>query len=122
MNDVARQPEDPAAKTSHATRNAALWFALLAGPMAWALDLDASYVLVWPAIWAQDKTALLVVTVLTLALTAAGAFVGWRQLRRLPASEAGARFAAVMGVGVCAFAALIIVAQAFSKVGHRLGD
>lgn len=62
-----------------------LWLplAMLAAPGAWALHFALSYGLVYPAQRWQSKTALHVVSLLSVASCVACIALGWRGLRRV---------------------------------------
>jgi hypothetical protein len=97
----------------------ALCFAVLAGPLAWALGLNVGYALVLPACARGAVLPLHLVSVATLLLAAAGGLVAWREWRRIGGGtpdEAGgtiarSRFMAVLGLLASAFFSLVIVAQ-----------
>lgn len=97
----------------------ALWFAVLAGPLAWMLGLNAQYGLVRVACARGSMLYLHAVTVLTLALALAGVWTAWREWRRTgrewPDERLGviprSRFMAVLGVLAGALFSLAIVCQ-----------
>ena len=97
-----------------------LWTGILAGPIAWALDLLASYALVKWVCLSRGYVALHGVMLLALAIVAGGALVSWRALRQTQThrkTDGGrprerARFMAVLGLTLCALFALQIVAGA----------
>jgi hypothetical protein len=66
-----------------ARRNLALWFALLAGPLAWAVRLTLGYILVASDCTSTSRGTLLTLSLVTLVVTLAGGLVGWRMLRSL---------------------------------------
>ena len=75
--------DGPAPAPGGPERLPSLWFGLLAGPAAWALQLPLVYAL---AVWSCDHVgmaALHVVSVLAVAAALAGGFAAWRNLRRL---------------------------------------
>jgi hypothetical protein len=88
---------------------AALWFAVLAGPVAWMLGLNVQYALVRVACAKSSMLPLHLLSLATLALAVAGGVVAWREWRRgtLPAS----RFMAVLGLLAAPLFGLTIVAQ-----------
>lgn len=98
---------------------AALWFALLAGPLAWMLGLNAEYGLVRVACARDGMLYLHAVSVLTLALALAGGWVAWREWKRAggeaPGEEGGtiprARFMSALGLLASALFSLAILAQ-----------
>ena len=97
-----------------------LWTGILAGPVAWALDLETSYALVKWTCAAGTERPFQLMTVAALALTAAGAAVSWTALQHtsgdtpedggLPRQRA--RFMAILGLASCALFALTIAAAA----------
>jgi hypothetical protein len=103
---------------------AALWFALLAGPLAWMLGLNAQYSFVRLACAKGSMLYLHGVTVATLALALAGAWVAWREWHRAgrgwPDEGGGtlprSRFMAVLGLMGGALFGLAIVAQWLANV------
>jgi hypothetical protein len=102
----------------------ALWFAVLAGPLAWMLGLNAQYGLVRVACAKGSMFSLHAVTVLTLALALAGVFVARREWHRAgrawPDEHAGtlsrSRFMAVLGLLAGALFSLAIVSQWLANV------
>lgn len=103
---------------------ALLWFAVLAGPLAWMAGLNADYALVRVACAEGTLVPLHVVTLATLLLTAAGGWVGWREWRRAGAEWPGegdgtiprSRFLAAIALLGSPFFALIILAQWAAKL------
>lgn len=96
-----------------------LWTGILAGPLAWAIDLEASYALVKWSCATHRSDALQLITVGALALTGAGAAVAWAAWRRTVREgghegrrEQRARFMAVLGLTSSALFAITIVAGA----------
>ena len=69
-------------RAAHRT-DASLWVAVLAPPLAWLLDLGASYALVPLACKADSHAALHVATATTLALALGSGALAWRELARL---------------------------------------
>lgn len=98
---------------------AALWFAVLAGPVAWMLGLNAEYGLVRVACAKQDMLPLHAVSLLTLLLALSGGLVAWREWKRAgrewPGEGGGpvprSRFMAAIGLMASALFSLTIVAQ-----------
>ncbi|HEX6042811.1 hypothetical protein [Longimicrobium sp.] len=98
---------------------AALWFAVLAGPLAWMLGLNAQYGLVRVACAKDNMLYLHALSVLTLALALSGGWVAWREWKRAggehPGEEGGtiprARFMAFLGMLASALFSLTILAQ-----------
>lgn len=102
----------------------ALWFALLAGPIAWMLGLNAQYSLVRVACAKGNMLYLHAVTVLTLALALAGVWMAWREWHRAgrawPDEHAGilprSRFMAMLGLLAGVLFSLAIVSQWLANV------
>ncbi len=98
---------------------ATLWFAVLAGPVAWMLGLNAQYGLVRVACAKQNMLYLHSVTLLTLLLAVAGGMAAWREWKRTgrewPGEEAGAigrsRFMVAVGLLGSALFTLAILSQ-----------
>lgn len=100
-----------------------LWTGILAGPVAWALDLGISYALVkWSCSTGRDLV-LHLITPLALALVAGGAVVSWFALQRVTGVEPTdggeprqrAKFMAILGLASSALFALTIVAGAIPR-------
>ncbi|HEX8211558.1 MAG TPA: hypothetical protein VF584_15405 [Longimicrobium sp.] len=98
---------------------AALWFAVLAGPVAWMLGLNVQYSLVRLECENGGVLPLHLVSLATFAIAAAGGVVAWREWRRAggvwPGEGPGAiprsRFMAAMGLLGSPLFALAILAQ-----------
>jgi hypothetical protein len=98
----------------------ALWAGILAGPLAWAVDLMASYAMVKPVCQAGRDTPLHAITIGCLAVVLGGAALSWLAWQRTRADVPGdggrprnrVRFMAVLGLASCALFALQIVAAA----------
>ena len=97
-----------------------LWTGILAGPLAWALDLTVSYALVKWTCTNQRMALFQTLTAAALAIVAGGAIVSSLALRRTAddvPTDGGqprqrARFMALVGVTSCALFALAILANA----------
>jgi hypothetical protein len=98
----------------------AQWAGLLAGPLAWLLQLQTAYTLVsWACAHDVQAISLHIVTVAALLLTAAGGFIAWRSWQRAgkewPGGEGGAvsrsRFMSVLGLFTSAMFFLVILVQ-----------
>ena len=97
----------------------ALWFALLVGPVAWVIGLNAEYALVLIACARGTMLPLHLVSLGTLLMAFSGAAVGWREWRRagvgVPSEEGGtiarSQFMAALGVIGSAYFALVILSQ-----------
>lgn len=111
-------------------RDVLLWLAVLAGPAAWALQLQINYSLTATACAIGGKTLLHLVSLGSLLLALAGAFLAWRWWKKLPegstergdAEESRCRFMALSGVVSCAFFALVIVASEVPNWTLRVCD
>ena len=98
---------------------AVLWFAVLAGPLAWMLGLNAEYGLVRVACAKQNMLYLHSVSLLTLLLALAGGLVAWREWKRTGREWAGeepgaiprSRVLVALGLLASALFSLTILAQ-----------
>lgn len=95
-----------------------LWTGWLMGPLAWALHLMASYLLVPWVCSTGHYWSLHMVTLLTALLAAAGALIAWRQLRGAgrPAGHGKpyvrrVRFMAINGMIISGLSVLIILVE-----------
>ena len=97
-----------------------LWAGILAGPIAWAFDLEASYAVVKWVCSTGKYTVLPLITIGSLALVAGGAVLSWGAWMRtghdVP-TDGGqprqrARFMAGLGLASCALFALQVLAGA----------
>lgn len=115
MADATGPTEDP----RRGRVIAALWFAVLAAPLAWMLGLNAGYGLVRVACARNTNLSLHLVSLATLLLALAGGWVAWREWnrtgRRWPGEQGGplarAEFMAATGVMTSALFSLAIVLQ-----------
>jgi hypothetical protein len=100
-----------------------LWSGILAGPVAWAVDLTASYALVKWVCATRGYGVLHAITVLALAVVGGGAVLSWLALQQTRAdvpTDGGrprqrARFMAVLGLATSALFALQILAGAVPR-------
>jgi hypothetical protein len=100
-----------------------LWMGVLAGPVAFALDLGVSYAIVKWSCSVRSHTVLHAITVLALAMVLAGAVAAGMALRAtrndVPTDGGSprqrARFMAVLGLSACALFALAIFAEAIPR-------
>jgi hypothetical protein len=99
-----------------------LWAGILAGPIAWASDLGASYALVQWTCASQRVGVLHLISLLALMLTMGGAVMSWMALQHTDhlATDAGqprarARFMAVLGLSINALFAAAIIAGAIPR-------
>lgn len=99
---------------STARRLLALWGGWVIGPVAWALHLMVSYLLVQPVCRGGGVAALHAVTMATLLMALGGMALSWRQL---PGREAASsridrtRFLACGGVLISALSAAVILLE-----------
>ena len=97
-----------------------LWAGILAGPIAWAVNLTSNYALVHWVCHTRDHALLFLISGAALAVVCGGAFVSWVALRRTAGdvpTDGGrprqrARFMAILGLTLCALFALQILAGA----------
>jgi hypothetical protein len=100
-----------------------LWCGILAGPIAWAFDLGASYAFVKWSCAARSDGILRLITIAALAMVAGGAVLSWIALRRTVGdapTDGGtprqrAHFMAILGLASAALFALTIVAGAIPR-------
>lgn len=111
-------------------RDVLLWLAFLAGPAAWALQLQINYSLTATACAMGGKMFLHLVSLGAFLIAVAGAFVGWLWRQKLPegstemgdAEESRARFMALAAMVSCVFFALVIVAAEIPNWTLRVCD
>jgi hypothetical protein len=97
-----------------------LWAGILAGPLAWAFDLTASYALVKWVCVSRNDALLHAISLISLAIVCGGAALSWVALRQtvndVPLDggqpRQRARFMALVGLTSSAFFVLVIVAEA----------
>jgi hypothetical protein len=115
--EVNNPKSDP--RTSHVERrDVLLWIGLLAGPIAWALHEQVSYMTAETACHSGTVIYQHLATLGTLLLALAGLLIAWRRLQRAPESstEKGdprasrIHFMALAGVTCSAWFALVILA------------
>lgn len=95
----------------------ALWFGLLAGPLAWFLHLNVSYSLVRLICLQGGRGLIEIATLTSLLLAAAGVWVALRSWRRIGRPEVTtgsgsfgrSRFMAAGGLGLSGFFFLVIL-------------
>ena len=100
-----------------------LWTGILAGPVAWALDLSISYALVKWTCASQRQAVLHATTSAALVVVAGGAVLSFIPLQRTAEdtpTDGGdprqrARFMAILGLAASALFALAIVAGAIPR-------
>ena len=101
-----------------------LWTSFLAGPLAFALNLQVGYALVKWACDREQTFVLPLVAACTFGLAAAGAWVGWLCLLKVRdrADEQGGRiidrsyFLALVAIGLNLLLALLIATSAYHPV------
>ncbi len=107
-----------------------LWFAVLAGPLAFALAELASYSLAPTACWLGHPLVLYIVPLAPLLVVLAGAALAWRRRHREPpgstetgdAGDSRSRFMALAGFWLCLGFALAIVAFTLPPLLLRVCD
>jgi hypothetical protein len=100
-----------------------LWSGILAGPVAWAVDLTASYALVKWVCASRGYSVLHGITIGALVIVGAGFLLSWlvfQQTRQDAPDDGGhprqrARFMAILGMTTNALFALQIVAGAIPR-------
>ena len=100
-----------------------LWTGILAGPVAWALDLSISYALVKWTCANQRQLSLRFITPAALTLVAAGAVLSYFALQQTAGetpTDGGhprqrARFMAMLGLAASALFAVAILASAIPR-------
>jgi hypothetical protein len=103
---------------------AALWAGILAGPVAWALDLTISYAIVKWTCGGQRTAVLHLITIAALLMTSGGAAASWRALQQAPAGSSDdgprsidrGRFMALLGLVCCALFALAMIGNAIPRL------
>jgi hypothetical protein len=101
-----------------------LWAGILAGPLVWLLDLQVSYSIVQWVCGGGPHVVLHLVSLGSLLLIAVAAFGSWSALQWAARGERedGAqpdergRFMAVLGLVMCAYFALVVVAGAIPRL------
>ena len=96
-----------------------LWFGILAGPLAFLLNLQLSYMLVQPVCVTAHRLVLHLVPVGALLLTVSGGVSAWRNWQRTGRAESSkaagvlpcSRFMAGVGLLTSGLFILVIVAQ-----------
>jgi hypothetical protein len=127
---MADSPPDPHAETRLGRRDALLWFSVLAGPFAWALTEQLSYMLTPTACWTGRHVILHLVPLTTLLIVLAGALVARSRWQREPegSTEKGfpedsrVRFMAAAGFWLCVAFALAILATEVPNLVLRACD
>lgn len=99
-----------------------LWSAVLLGPIAWILHLNVSYAVATLAC-AGGRMILIATTLLTLAIAAAGGWIGWRVWSEIgPGSETDgsvigrSRFMGAGGLALSVLFAVVILVQSIPPI------
>jgi len=107
-----------------------LWIPVLAGPIAWALTQQVSYMLAPSACWWRRHYLLAIPPIVTLLLLAGAALLAWNRWKREPegSTEKGdprasrSRFMAQFGFWSCVWFAVVIVATAVPNLILKVCD
>jgi hypothetical protein len=109
--------------TSSPARLLVLWVAILAGPLAWLLDLELSYALANRACESGSRAAYALTSLVAAALAGAAGWTAWRELQRAAGGDTqGAReidrsrFLAIAGVAFSAGFLLLILGNLVPKL------
>jgi hypothetical protein len=111
-------------------RDVLLWLAVLAGPFAWALQQQVSYMTTPTACASGRHLFLHLVSLAALLIVGAGAAIAWRRWKAASegSTEKGdpkgsrVRFMALSGLTACVFFALVIVATEIPNLVLRVCD
>jgi hypothetical protein len=103
---------------------------VLAGPIAWAMTEQLSYMLTPTACWTGNLLLLYIVPICTLVIVLGCALFAHGRWKREPegSTEAGApresrsRFMAMAGFWACVFFAVVILAEAVPNLVLRVCD
>lgn len=107
-----------------------LWIPVLAGPIAWALTEQLSYMLTPTACWTRSHLLLYLVPLCTLLIVLGCAFFAHGRWKRQPEGsmekgdprESRARFLAMAGFWLCVSFAVVILAETVPNVVLRVCD
>ena len=111
-------------------RDVLLWLAVLAGPFAWALQQQVSYMITPTACASGRHVFLHLVTLGALLLAGAGTALAWSRFKAAPegSTEKGdpkssrIRFMALSAVTTCVFFVLVILATEIPNLVLRVCD
>ena len=126
---MADHPTDPR-EPDIERRDVLLWLAVLAGPFAWALQQQVSY-MTTPTACASGRHILLhLVSLAALLIVGAGAALSWTRWKAAPegSTEKGdpkgsrIRFMALSAVTSCVFFALVVLATEVPNLVLRVCD
>jgi hypothetical protein len=107
-----------------------LWIPVLAGPIAWALTEQLSYMLAPTACWTGNHLMLYLVPLCTLVIVLGCAVFAHSRWKRQPEGstetgdhrESRARFMAMSGFWLCVSFAVVILAEAVPNLVLRVCD
>ena len=107
-----------------------LWVPVLAGPIAWALTEQLSYMLTPTACWAGSHLLLYLVPLSTLVIVLGCALFAHGRWKRQPEGstekgdprESRARFMAMSGFWLCVSFAVVILAETVPNLVLRVCD
>jgi len=110
------------AKTPLFATDGISWVGLFAGPLAWAVDEEASYFLAGWSCQAGHRWATHGVSAAALALTVIGALVSWREWRERNGAgdsdnlaPARARFLTLSGLLLCLLFGAVVLIDGVAK-------
>lgn len=106
-------------------RNLVLWTGFFAGPLIWMLSFGARWSLSgWVCAFQHWKPALFVISAVSVLIIAGSGALTWSEWQRIgremPGETGGAvarsRYLALMGVVLCVFSILLVIAQSIPEV------
>ena len=126
MAHPATDPREPDIER----RDVLLWLTLLAGPFAWALQQQVSYMTTPTACASGRHVFLHLVSLVALLIVGAGAALAWTRWKSAPegSTEKGdpkgsrTRFMALSALTTCAFFLLVILATEVPNLVLRVCD